>query len=88
LLDLRRHYGMTVLITTHDMEEAEALSDRLAILHLGRVSVIGKPSELRATLGDNATMNDVFVHYAGGLIHESGMFNEVAQTRRTAQRLG
>jgi ABC-2 type transport system ATP-binding protein len=88
LLDLRHDYGMTVLITTHDMEEAETLSDRLAILHVGRVSVVGKPAELRAGLGASATMDDVFVHYAGGLIHEGGTFREVAQTRRTAHRLG
>lgn len=88
LQDLRRDYGMTVLITTHDMEEAEMLSDQLAILHLGRVSVVGKPAELRAGLGVNATMDDVFIHYAGGLIHESGTFSEVAQTRRTVHRLG
>jgi len=88
LLNLRRDYGMTVLITTHDMEEAEMLSDQLAILHEGRVSVVGKPAELRAGLGAGATMDDVFVHYAGGLIHEGGNFSEVAQTRRTARRLG
>ena len=87
LLDLRTDYGMTVLITTHDMEEAETLSDNLAILHEGRVSVVGKPAELRAQLG-TATMDDVFVHYAGGLIHEGGTFSEVSQTRRTAHRLG
>lgn len=88
LLDLRRDFGMTVLITTHDMEEAEMLSDKLAILHVGRVSVCGKPAELRAELGADATMDDVFAHYAGGVIHESGAFSEVAQTRRTAHRLG
>ena len=88
LLDLRRDYGMTVLITTHDMEEAETLSDRLAILHVGRVSVTGKPAELRAGLGGDATMDDVFAYYAGGLIHESGAFSEVTRTRRTAHRLG
>ncbi len=88
LLDLKRDYGMTVLITTHDMEEAEVLCDRLAILHRGRISVIGKPAELRAGLGTDATMDDVFVHYAGGLIHEGGTFHEVAQTRSTARRLG
>jgi len=88
LLDLRRDYGMTVLITTHDMEEAEMLCDKLAILHVGRVSVIGKPVEFCAGLGASATMDDVFAHYAGGLIHEGGTFSEVAQTRRTAHRLG
>ncbi len=92
LQNLRRDLGMTVLITTHDMEEAETLSDELAIMHAGRISVVGKPAELRASLGaelgTEATMDDVFVHYAGGLLHESGTFSEVAQTRRTARRLG
>ena len=92
LLNLRRDLGMTVLITTHDMEEAETLSDQLAIMHAGQISVVGKPAELRAGLsaeqGKEATMDDVFVHYAGGLIYEGGTFSGVAQTRRTAQRLG
>jgi ABC-2 type transport system ATP-binding protein len=88
LLDLRRDYGMTVLITTHDMEEAETLCDRLAILHAGKVSIVGNPADLRAGLGATATMDDVFAYYAGGLIHEGGTFHEVEQTRHTAHRLG
>jgi len=88
LLDLRRNFGITVLMTTHDMEEAETLCDGLAILHAGKISVVGKPSVLRARLGAGATLDDVFAHYAGGLIHESGSFSEIAQTRRTASRLG
>ncbi|MDA8329043.1 MAG: ATP-binding cassette domain-containing protein [Betaproteobacteria bacterium] len=88
LLDLRQHYGMTVLITTHDMEEAEMLCDNLAILHTGKVSVTGKPGELRAGLSQDATMDDVFAHYAGEAIHENTMFGDVARIRRTAQRLG
>ena len=88
LRDLRRDYRMTVLITTHDMEEAEALCDALAILHSGRVAVVGKPAELRTTLGAGASMDDVFARYAGGGIREDGSFGDVAQTRRTARRLG
>jgi len=88
LLDLRGEFGMTVLITTHDMEEAEALCDELAILHSGRVAVAGKPSRLRAGLGADATMDDVFVQYAGGGIRDDGNFSHIVQTRRTAQRLG
>jgi ABC-2 type transport system ATP-binding protein len=88
LRDLRRDYGMTVLITTHDMEEAEALCDELAILHAGRVAVVGKPAELRAGLGAGASMDEVFAHYAGGCISDSGNFRDTVQTRRTAQRLG
>jgi ABC-2 type transport system ATP-binding protein len=87
LQDLRRDYGMTVLITTHDMEEAEALCDELAIMHTGGIAVIGQPAELRTRLGADATMDDVFVHYAGGGISEAGDFRDAVQTRRTARRL-
>jgi ABC-2 type transport system ATP-binding protein len=88
LRDLRRDYGMTVLITTHDMEEAEALCGELAILHAGRLAVAGKPAELREGLGAGASMDDVFAHYAGGAVREGGDFSAAVQTRRTAQRLG
>jgi ABC-2 type transport system ATP-binding protein len=88
LRDLRRDYGMTVLITTHDMEEAEALCDELAILHSGRVAVVGKPGELRERLGADASLDDVFTHYAGAEPSEAGNLGDVARTRSTARRLG
>jgi|MudIll2142460700_1097286.scaffolds.fasta_scaffold139843_1 ABC-2 type transport system ATP-binding protein len=88
LLELRRKYDMTVLMTTHDMEEAETLCNELAILHAGRVAVVGRPDALRRTLGPAATMDDVFAHYAGGGIRESGDFAGAVQARRTASRLG
>jgi ABC-2 type transport system ATP-binding protein len=88
LHDLRRDYGMTILLTTHDMEEAGVLCDRLSILHAGRNSVVGKPDELRNALGPDATMDDVFAFYAGGGIGEGGNFAGTVQTRRTTSRLG
>ena len=87
LQDLRRDYGMTVLITTHDMEEAEALCDALAIMHTGRIAVVGQPAALRTRLGASATMDDVFARYAGGGISEGGNFRDAAQARMTAKRL-
>ncbi|MGW7453357.1 ABC transporter ATP-binding protein [Streptomyces sp. NPDC054787] len=41
--------GTTVLLTTHYLEEAEVLADRLAILHEGEVVLSGTPSEVTAT---------------------------------------
>ncbi|MYR58043.1 ATP-binding cassette domain-containing protein [Streptomyces sp. SID625] len=40
--------GTTVLLTTHYLEEAEGLADRLAILHEGRIAVSGTPAEVTA----------------------------------------
>jgi ABC-2 type transport system ATP-binding protein len=88
LLELRRDFEMTVLITTHAMEEADALCDTLAIMHLGKVAIVGKPAELKASVGEGATLNDVFSFYSGGVIHEQGDYRGVRQSRRTASRLG
>jgi ABC-2 type transport system ATP-binding protein len=43
-----RDGGTTVLLTTHYLEEAEGLADRLAILHEGRIAVTGTPAEVTA----------------------------------------
>jgi len=88
LRELQRGYGMTVLITTHDMEEAEALCGRLAIMHAGRIAAVGAPRALRAALGPGASLDDVFARYAGGAIDEGGNFADVSRARRTAHRLG
>ena len=43
-----REDGRTVLLTTHDLEEAELLCDRIAIIHHGRIVATGTPRELTA----------------------------------------
>jgi ABC-2 type transport system ATP-binding protein len=48
-----RQTGRTVLLTTHYMDEAERLCDRVAIVDAGRVIALGTPAELIATLGGN-----------------------------------
>src|SRR5919197_491187 len=49
---LRSRTDMTVLLTTHYLDEAERLCDRVAIMHLGRIVALGTPAALRAELGD------------------------------------
>ncbi len=54
LWDVIRRYrarGRTVVLTTHYMEEAERLCDRIAIVDLGRIAAEGTPSELVARVG-------------------------------------
>jgi ABC-2 type transport system ATP-binding protein len=88
LLELRRDYAMTVLITTHAMDEADEICDELAILHLGKVAAVGKPAELKAAVGPDATLDDVFVHFSGATIQEEGNYRDIRQARSTARRLG
>ena len=44
--------GTTILITTHYMEEADLLSDRILIMHKGNIVVEGTPDELKNTVGE------------------------------------
>jgi len=69
------------------MEEADELCDAIAIMHRGQVVVKGAPGELRAALGEGASLDDVFVHHTGGSVEEGGNYREVARTRATARRL-
>ena len=89
VLELCESTGMTVLLTTHYMEEAEELCDRVALMHLGRLQAIGTPAELEAQLGEGATLQDVFAHHTGSSLDDTqGGYREARRARRTASRLG
>jgi ABC-2 type transport system ATP-binding protein len=99
---VRKATGMTVLVTTHYMDEADQYCDRVALMHRGRIHALGTPDELRADLGDRRrksgasgehdpapTLEDVFRDVAGsGLDEQGGTFRDVRSTRRTASRVG
>jgi len=84
---LQTEYGTTILLTTHYMEEADTLCDRVAIMHLGKLAAVGSPKELKASVGEGATLDDVFVHYSGYEVDAVGNWREVSLTRTTARRL-
>jgi ABC-2 type transport system ATP-binding protein len=48
---LRAASGMTIVLTTHYLDEAERLCDRVAIMHRGRIVALDRPEALLATLG-------------------------------------
>jgi ABC-2 type transport system ATP-binding protein len=87
---LRASGNMTVLITTHYMDEADATCDRIALMHRGRIRAVDTPAALKATLGPDATLDAVFRHYTGDALaaDQGGEFRSVRSTRRTAGRLG
>ena len=67
--ELREVHDATILITTHDMDEAEALCDRVAIIDQGRIVALGEALELKRTVAaimgraEPVTMHEVFMHY-------------------------
>lgn len=71
LLQEFRHQGRTILLTTHHMDEAEMLCDRVAIVDRGTVIAEGTPRDLIASLGEArvvthyGTLEDVFMKLTG-----------------------
>ncbi len=59
--------GVTVFLTTHYMEEADRLSDRVAIIDQGEIVAIDTPENLKRIHGENdrATLEDVFIKLTG-----------------------
>lgn len=47
-----RENGSTIFLSTHYMEEADELCDRIAFIDAGEIKVIGKPNELKNALGE------------------------------------
>lgn len=69
VLELREKDNTTILLTTHDMTEAENLCDRIAIMDKGKVVALDTPDNLRAMVpgknGDKPTLEDVFLELTG-----------------------
>ena len=51
---LKKEYGMTLFMTTHYLEEADALCDRVAIIDHGKIIVVGSPEDLKHSLGGDS----------------------------------
>ncbi len=72
--ELRAKQGMTIVLTTHDMLEAEHLCDRIAIMDQGRVVALDTPANLRALIpcrnAHAATLEDVFLELTGHQLRE------------------
>jgi ABC-2 type transport system ATP-binding protein len=69
LLELVRELasgGTAVFYSTHLLEQAEKLCDRVAIVHEGRLAALGDPDELRRELAAGGSLEDVFFEVAKG----------------------
>jgi ABC-2 type transport system ATP-binding protein len=90
---VRAATGMTVLVTTHYMDEAEEHCDQISLMHKGRIRAAGTPEQLVASLPATAggSLEDAFRYYSGGAGlaegEEGGTFRDVRSTRATANRV-
>ena len=89
LLKLRTQFGTTIFFSTHNMEEAADVADRVAIMTTGKIATIGTIRELTERTGNsNATLEDAFIFFSGKTIDQASSFRETRRARQTAQRLG
>ena len=67
--ELRDEWGATILLTTHDMKEADVLCDRIAIMDKGSMVAMDTPVELKKLVpqenGQEPTLEDVFLELTG-----------------------
>ena len=87
---LKKEYGMTLFMTTHYLEEADALCDRIAIIDHGKIIATGTPSELKDSIGgdiitlsikENADVSEVIrsVENVKEVINENGVYRVKAE---------
>ena len=56
--ELNRKFGLTILLTTHYLEEADSLSDRVAIINQGKIQIVGTSDELKNSIhGDSVVIS-------------------------------
>lgn len=55
ILNLKENQRHTILLCTHNLDEADRLCDRIGIIHNGKLMRIGKPEELKTHLGEHRT---------------------------------
>jgi len=73
--EVQRDHGATILLTTHDMDEAEALCDRIAFIVGGAIVAEGTSAELRALVAngrplDEIDLEDVFMELTGRTVDD------------------
>ncbi|MEP6872422.1 MAG: ABC transporter ATP-binding protein, partial [Anaerolineaceae bacterium] len=73
--DIRAKHDATVLLSTHDMQEADELCDRIAIVDSGRVVALDTPTALKALVrevsGPEPTLEDVFLKLTGKKLEDA-----------------
>lgn len=88
LIELCTKYKTTIFFSTHYMDEAEEVSDRVAIMHHGKLAAIGTAAELKLkTKKPNASLEDAFINFTGSTISENENFRDIRRTREVGRKL-
>jgi ABC-2 type transport system ATP-binding protein len=78
VLDLRARHDATVVLTTHDMDEADRLCDRIAVIDTGKIIAQDTPAGLKRLVAPDggASLEDVFMKLTGRSLTDSDALEE------------
>jgi ABC-2 type transport system ATP-binding protein len=90
VLELRDRFQRTMVVTSHHMDEIEEFCDRIALIDRGRIVTVGTAAELKARVGPDATLDDVFIRLVAATseTETEARYGEVRRTRRAAREHG
>jgi ABC-2 type transport system ATP-binding protein len=90
VLDLRDRFKRTMIVTSHLMDEVNEFCDRIALIDHGRIVAVGTAGELKARVGPDATLDDVFISLVAnaGDTESGGNYGEVRRARRAIRDHG
>jgi ABC-2 type transport system ATP-binding protein len=90
VVELRDRFQRTMIVSSHLMDEINTFCDRIALINRGRIVAVGTPAELKARVGPDATLDDVFIRLvaAAGESETEGSYGEVRRARRAAREHG
>lgn len=88
--DLRERFHRTMVVTSHHLDEIDEFCDRIALIDHGRIAAIGTPSELKAHVGPDATLDDVFISLVAGKNEGEGQgsYADVRRAREAVREHG
>ena len=87
VLDLRARHDATVVLTTHDMDEADRLCDRIAVIDNGKIIAQDTPAGLKHLVAPDggASLEDVFMKLTGRSLTDSDEMEEDKEDREAAE---
>jgi ABC-2 type transport system ATP-binding protein len=86
---LKKEYNTTILMTTHLMDEADHLCNRIAFMSRGKLVASGTPQELKKSINkQDASLEEAFIHYTSETLSEGNDLRNISRERKTEQRLG
>jgi len=90
VLELRDKFHRTMIVTSHHMDEINEFCDRIALINHGRIVAAGTPSELKARVGPDATLDDVFIQLVEGTSEgeTERSYSQIRQARRAIRDHG